>query len=214
MWKVVCVHYLTFHDIDWTRDCGSDDAANQRRTALKRYWLTVLAIGLVSACGGDPVASGMGSEGLNDATVAMSDAGSNEASGDGDASRVEDVGVDARTSDDMGEASEYDPRLPGRFDVNVVESMTTLGGEDVPLTVYSPTGLGPHPIVVFHHGFQLSPSLYSSYGQRLASWGYIAVFPEMPGGLIGGPTHRDLKEAMMELIDWVDEQIGGSVAGR
>ncbi|MBK7071244.1 MAG: hypothetical protein IPH44_02975 [Myxococcales bacterium] len=90
-------------------------------------------------------------------------------------------------------------------------------GATIPLTIYAPDGPGRFPVVVFHHGFQLAPTQYGSYGTHLASWGYVVVMPQMPGGLIGGPTHRDLAGYVVGILDWLDAQAtatSGPLAGR
>jgi hypothetical protein len=78
-------------------------------------------------------------------------------------------------------------------------------GIDIPLTIYLPDGAGLFPVIVFHHGFQLDPQLYASYGGHLASWGYVAILPSMPGDLFSGPNHRELKEYLIAILDWIDE---------
>ena len=90
-------------------------------------------------------------------------------------------------------AGSYDLELQGE-----------LAGTTLTLTIYLPAGAGPFPVVVFHHGFQLGTELYASYGEHLASWGYVVVMPQMPGGLIGGPTHRDLEHYLQAVLDWIE----------
>ena len=74
---------------------------------------------------------------------------------------------------------------------------------NIPLTLYLPQEAGPFPVVIFHHGFELNVALYASYGEHLASWGYVVVMPQMPGGFIGGPNHVELKDYLIALMDWV-----------
>jgi len=71
-------------------------------------------------------------------------------------------------------------------------------------TAYLPDGPGPFPVVVLTHGFQLSPVDYVSYGEHLASWGYITVLPQFPGNIFSSPTHTELKTALADVLDWVD----------
>lgn len=90
-----------------------------------------------------------------------------------------------------------------------------LFGTNIPLQVYLPDSDGPHPVVVFHHGFQLSPENYASYGIHLASWGFVVVMPEMPSGLlgIGAPSHVELKEYLKSILDWIAEDTAAGSGG-
>jgi predicted dienelactone hydrolase len=57
------------------------------------------------------------------------------------------------------------------------------------------TGRGPHPLVVFAHGFALSPG---TYGRLLDAWavaGYVVaapIFPLTNSAAPGGPNESDL----------------------
>jgi protein MpaA len=61
--------------------------------------------------------------------------------------------------------------------------------------VRTPPGSGSHPLIVFAHGFALTPA---TYRQLLAAWaaaGYVVaapVFPRTSAGAPGGPTETDL----------------------
>ena len=100
-----------------------------------------------------------------------------------------------------------DPGLPGEVRYSVGSFELDLEDGDRPpqadITLFIPDEVGPFPVVVFHHGFQLGTELYTSYGEHLASWGYLVVMPQMPGGLIGGPTHVNLKDYLITVIDWI-----------
>jgi predicted dienelactone hydrolase len=119
---------------------------------------------------------------------------------DGAASEVPDTGPTDVALSDPGES--------GTFAFDVTTHTATLeadgGSEDVLTVIYMPEGDGPFPVVVFTHGFQLAPADYVSYGEHLASWGYIALLPQFPGGLFGGPTHVDLGNYLAALLDWVE----------
>ncbi|MGB0591503.1 MAG: alpha/beta hydrolase family protein [Myxococcota bacterium] len=141
--------------------------------------------------GEDAVASG------NDAAVeAGGDSGSTEPDGPGE------------VVPEPEPTSPSDPSEAGEFGVEVMthtETLETAGGaEDVLMVIYMPEGDGPFPVVVFTHGFQLAPADYASYGEHLASWGYVAILPQFPGGLFGGPTHVDLGNYLAALLDWVE----------
>jgi predicted dienelactone hydrolase len=94
---------------------------------------------------------------------------------------------------------------------STTQDVTVASGTTVPVTIYLPAAAALAPVVVFHHGFQLDPSQYASYGEHLAGWGYVVVMPKMPGGLIGGPTHRDLADYLEAILDWIEAN--GATAG-
>ncbi len=77
-----------------------------------------------------------------------------------------------------------------------------------------PEGDGPFPLVVFTHGFSLSPEMYTTYGERLASWGLVAILPQMPGSLTEPETHRELADHLAALIDWATDPATEKLAGK
>jgi dienelactone hydrolase len=110
-----------------------------------------------------------------------------------------------------------EPADPGTHTSSTSSEGVTLGIHTVPVTLYLPDGAGPFPVVVFTHGFMLSPALYASYGDHLASWGYAVVMPELPGSMMAPTTHRELKELLRGLLDWIDaegDNPSGPFAGR
>jgi len=144
--------------------------------------------------------AGCGSGGENpagDGDAGPVDSGGDEALGDG--------GEPGETAD--ADAGEYppDPAEAGPHSWSRSGFELDLAGTGITLTIYLPDGDGPFPVIVFHHGFQLETGLYASYGEHLASWGYVAVLPQMPGGLLDSPNHRELKEYLLGILDWIDE---------
>lgn len=112
--------------------------------------------------------------------------------------------------------SEGDLGLAGPFEVVENPAGVVLGGESVALKIFLPGAEGSYPVVIFHHGFQLGVELYASYGQHLASHGFVVVMPQMPGGF-DGPNHRELGEYMLEIISWTQANVqvpGGAFLGR
>jgi acetyl esterase/lipase len=66
----------------------------------------------------------------------------------------------------------------------------------IPLSIWYPSdGGGPFPLVVFAHGFAVTPSFYASLLPKLAAAGYVVVAPTYPmlSGQPAGPT---------EDVDW------------
>jgi pimeloyl-ACP methyl ester carboxylesterase len=113
------------------------------------------------------------------------------------------VSDDDDTTGDDDTAPITPPAAPagsGLFGFTVTTAVA--GGLDS--TIYLPDGAGPFPVIVLTHGFQLSPADYVSYGEHLASWGYVTVLPQFPGNLFSSPTHTELKSALADLLDWLD----------
>ena len=81
-----------------------------------------------------------------------------------------------------------DPDGPGAFDVIEWRSSLTdpSTGRSMDLLVLLPDavpdGAPPamSPLILFHHGFLLSADLYRSYGERLASHGFVVAMPTFP----------------------------------
>jgi predicted dienelactone hydrolase len=54
------------------------------------------------------------------------------------------------------------------------------GERDLPTSVWRPTAPGPHPLVVFAHGYRLGPQSYSRFCSTLAAAGFIVAAPSFP----------------------------------
>ncbi len=72
----------------------------------------------------------------------------------------------------------------------------------------------PMPLVVFTHGFSASPDMYLSYGERLASWGFFVIMPQMPGSLSKPETHQDQAEYLAALLDWATDSENVKLSGK
>lgn len=118
---------------------------------------------------------------------------------------------------DAGSTQASDPANSGTHTASTSTASVTLGADTIPLTLYLPDGPGPFGVIVFTHGFALSPSLYDSYGLHLASWGYVVVMPQLPGTMFAPRSHRELKELLRGVLDWIDTEgpaPGGAFGGR
>ena len=65
---------------------------------------------------------------------------------------------------------------------------------------------GPYPLVVFAHGFNLTPPSYGALLARLASAGYVVVAPALPllnADAPGGPSHGDYGPANIADFEFV-----------
>lgn len=79
-----------------------------------------------------------------------------------------------------------EPAHAGRTLSTVLRWPTTTGGQRAP---------GPHPLVVFAHGYAAETSTYTSLLDDLAAAGAIVAAPELPGqssALAGAPNETDL----------------------
>lgn len=99
-----------------------------------------------------------------------------------------------------------DPAETGPYAVSSLEAQVSVAatGNTFNTRAYYPTGgpsSGPYPVVLFGHGFQLAVSRYLSYGQHLASHGYVVVMPDFPAGFTGF-THVEGADDMLGALDW------------
>ncbi len=65
---------------------------------------------------------------------------------------------------------------------------------------------GPYPLVVFAHGFAVTPLTYGALLAQWASAGYVVVAPELPllnGDAPGGASHADYGAPNIEDLDFV-----------
>jgi predicted dienelactone hydrolase len=97
-----------------------------------------------------------------------------------------------------------DPGAPGSGTWSPGMAQVMVDGTTIAVTLFIPDDAGPHPVLVLTHGFQLGPSNYQSYGEHLASWGYVVVTPQMPGTLFDAPTHVELRAYLVGILDWIE----------
>ncbi len=70
-----------------------------------------------------------------------------------------------------------------------------------PLDV-SGESLGPRPLIIFNHGFLQSAAGYQSYGQHLASHGFVVALPTFPMSFLN-VNHVKLAEDVRFVIDFL-----------
>jgi acetyl esterase/lipase len=99
-----------------------------------------------------------------------------------------------------------DPDKDGPFTTttitDTVQNMVT--NHSIPIRCAYPTGgpdAGPYPVIVVAHGFQLPPSQYASYVDRLASFGYVALTADFPAGFTG-TNHVNNAKDLLAALDW------------
>jgi dienelactone hydrolase len=78
----------------------------------------------------------------------------------------------------------------GSDSVTVVTA-TVAASSSFTVDIYLPSTSGPHPVVVLSSGLEQPAAAYASYGQRLASWGIIAILRDDPGVLTATSTIVD-----------------------
>jgi pimeloyl-ACP methyl ester carboxylesterase len=176
--------------------------------SLARLSLLVTLAGSPLGCGdGSTIAGDAGTGGTDagpraDGSVEIDggvevDAGSDVDGGpDVDASSSDDAG----TSDTDAAVSASDPSAVGPY--TVTHTSTMIDGATA-ISYVPALGAGEHaPLVILKHGFQLSTANYAVLAERVASHGFIVVGVDTAGGIFGGPTNIDERDASIAAIDW------------
>jgi len=168
---------------------------------------------------GDTSSSASGDTGGDDGDAAGTDGGADDGAddttdGDGSDGEADDT-TDGDTTDgggsetdggdttDAGGELPADPVDPGDDTWTVTTFDLPVDTGTLPLTLYIPDSDGPHATAVFTHGFQLGPADYASYGEHLASHGFVVIMPQMPGSLFSPTTHVQLRDYIVEILDWI-----------
>ena len=125
----------------------------------------------------------------------------------GTQSRVVDAGAEDAGSHSFAGAT---PEDPGPYDVEQ-ETLTIEVGEassrvSIELTIVSPSDVTRAPVVLFHPGFQLPATSYLSYGEHLASHGFLVILVDPPDGLFGGPSHSQMASYLGDVLEWLHIQ--------
>src|SRR5262249_48044001 len=118
-----------------------------------------------------------------------SDGGAPDAANPADLAGADLSGVDpAQPPADLAAA---DLAVAGRgpYDSDGPDAVTTFtanltnGTSNFTAHVWLPGSAGPHPVVLLEPGLLQPAIAYAAYGQRLASWGIVAVMRDDPGPL-------------------------------
>ncbi len=114
-----------------------------------------------------------------------------------------------------------DPNVDGTLAYDKISyKLPYEGGDeslDIDLVIYAPTVKEKYPLVLFTHGFLLSPDGYFTYAQRLASYGFAVVMPQMPGTLTSPKTHKQQAAYLKAILDWAlgaGSATGGVLEGK
>jgi len=86
----------------------------------------------------------------------------------------------------------------------------------IPTQVWYPADrAGPYPLVVFAHGFGVTPDFYWALLPRLASAGYVVAAPTLPllSGIPAGPTDSDDWDEKFTDLQFVTTQVLDRSAG-
>lgn len=149
---------------------------------------------LAAGCGGE-------SSTLNSDVDAFDAKGETDGDADDDGADSEKTSLDPNADGTLSyDKTSY--KLPYK---NADESL------DIDLTIYAPAEKRAYPLIIFTHGFLLSPEGYFSYAQRLASYGFVVVMPQMPGTLTAPKTHKQQAAYLKAILDWALGE--GSAAG-
>ncbi len=125
----------------------------------------------------------------------------------GETSTSTDTTADTTTADTTTGADDdvYDPDKDGPWQISKLAGSVMVGNVAVAIAGYYPTEgpqVGPFPVVVVAHGFQLPPSQYTTYVQRLATHGYVAVTADYKAELFAS-DHVANAAQVLAGIDWV-----------
>lgn len=108
--------------------------------------------------------------------------------------------------------SPIDIDKPGPYKTAVLEVPISVTGGTTRTTIIGPSDDGatltlrdaPFPVVVLSPGFTLATSYFTNYGQRLASYGLIAVLQKVPNEV----NHTTYRTNTVELLDWLEKPTG------
>lgn len=174
---------------------------------MKRTMIVAVAAALV-ACGGENVFSEPSTSSSTGSGAGSTTGGGGETAGTGGGSTTTTTGSGGSTTGAGGGTTTTapDPELAGPYTTAVVDDTVTVPGTDAEVDIHCvyPTGgpdAGPYPVVVLGHGFNIAPSLYNSYLEHLASFGYVALTVDFPNSFVF-PNHVENAQELAYGIDW------------
>ncbi len=149
--------------------------------AAMRFLRPLLGLLILAACGGGDTTNATDAGNGNDVSAkdASSSLDASEASATNDASSQPDGAAQDATSD--VQTIQHDYSKDGASSVTTFTASVTHGSSTFNVQGYLPSGAGPFPVVVLSSGLLQPAAGYAFYGQRLASWGIIALLRDDPG---------------------------------
>jgi dienelactone hydrolase len=89
----------------------------------------------------------------------------------------------------------------------------TFGGapdRTLPVSFWYPDGPGPYPLVVFAHGYAVTPDFYAPMLERWAAAGYVVAAPTYPilSGAPGGASHVDYEQTFTDTSFVITQVLG------
>ncbi|MEZ4447035.1 MAG: dienelactone hydrolase family protein [Polyangiaceae bacterium] len=174
----------------------------------------LVALGLW-ACSGDAVGPGDPSSSSSGTGAGQgTTGGSTGVGGDGfggmPASGAGGVGAGGDPGVGGGATTVDDPDQDGPYTTATIAGVESVSatGHDVAVHCAYPTGgptAAPYPVVLVGHGFQIAPSQYASYVQRLASHGYVAMTVDFVAGFTSSNNVAQATELLAGL-DWAEAE--------
>lgn len=161
--------------------------------------------GTTAATTAPPTTSGPGDADTSDSSSA-GDAGTTAATSEDPPDPTTGAATtDDSTTDDSTTGGDAlpDPDKDGPWDIAAIDGSILVDAVDVPIhCVYPASGPpGPYPVVVVAHGFQLPPTQYNGYLERLASHGYVALTADFKAELFA-TDHVANTAQVLAGIDW------------
>lgn len=171
---------------------------------------------------GTASASGTGSasdsQGTSDPTTTSTTSPGTATTGDtsGPGTATTDPGTTGDNTTGEPADTVYDPDKPGPCTFEQIEATIPVGQAQVPVVAYYPTGgpeAGPYPVVTIAHGFNIAPTQYTKYAERLASHCYVALNVDHRGYIGQSVDHPGYAKQLLAAVDWAagEKTLGGLV---